>query len=141
MARIALLVGCDLRLWEYLVRALRLRCPQCGKGRLFRTPLSMFDHCVYCGLQYAREEGYLLGSIYFNYGLTALIVSVGYPLLVFGFDLPSQIVLWSTMAFCIIFPLWFFRYARSLWIAFDQLCDPEKPHGKNSNGPSDRRQR
>ena len=115
-----------MRLWKYFFRAIRLRCPQCGKGRIFRTPFSMFSHCVYCELKYAREEGYFLGSIYFNYGLTALIVTIGYPLLVFVFELPGQIVLWSTMVFCVVFPLWFFRYARSLWIAFDQLCDPEE---------------
>ncbi|MBC20220.1 MAG: hypothetical protein CMJ74_08155 [Planctomycetaceae bacterium] len=84
----------------------------------------MFHHCVFCGLVYERESGYFLGSIYFNYGLTALVVTGGYPLLVFGLKLPANIVLWGTMAFCVLFPLWFFRYARSMWIAFDQLIDP-----------------
>ena len=27
-------------------------------------------------------------------------------------------------AFCLVFPLWFFRYARALWIAFDERWDP-----------------
>jgi len=85
----------------------------------------MFDHCAYCGLKYAREEGYFLGSIYINYGLTALLIVVGYPLLVFGFGLPSEVIIWSAFAFCILFPVWFFRYARSLWIALDQFWDPE----------------
>jgi hypothetical protein len=84
----------------------------------------MFHHCVYCGLVYERESGYFLGSIYFNYGLTALAVTIGYPLLVFGFELPSNVIFWSALVFCVLFPMWFFRYARSLWIAFDQLCDP-----------------
>ena len=27
-------------------------------------------------------------------------------------------------AFCVLFPLWFFRYARSLWLGFDYYFDP-----------------
>lgn len=113
-----------LRLWTYLLRSFRLRCPECGKGRIFYAFSKMFHHCVYCGLVYERESGYFLGSIYFNYGLTALAVTIGYPLLVFGFELPSNVIFWSALGFCILFPMWFFRYARSMWIAFDQLCDP-----------------
>jgi hypothetical protein len=25
-----------------------------------------------------------------------------------------------------MFPMWFFRYARSLWLGFDQYVDPRK---------------
>ena len=113
-----------MRFWQFLFRAWRLRCPACGRGRLFRTGFRMFPHCVYCGLHYEREAGYFLGSIYFNYGLTAMLVAIGYPLLVFGFRLPADVVLWVALLFCVLFPLWFFRYARSLWIGFDQFCDP-----------------
>jgi uncharacterized protein (DUF983 family) len=136
-----------LRMWTYLFRSLRLRCPRCGRGRIFRTFFKMFDHCVYCGLKYAREEGYFLGSIYFNYGLTAFVVTIGYPLLVFGFAFPSEIVFWLALGFCILFPIWFFRYARSLWIAFDQLfdpeelCNPQKRKQQIGTGTSDQEQR
>lgn len=113
-----------LRFWTYLLRSIRLRCPQCGKGRIYYAFSKMFRHCVFCGLVYERESGYFLGAIYFNYGLTALVVTVGYPLLVFGLRLPANVIFWAAMVFCILFPFCFFRYARSLWIAFDQLCDP-----------------
>jgi hypothetical protein len=33
-------------------------------------------------------------------------------------------MLWPLAAFCVFFPLWFFRYARSLWLAFDEYFDP-----------------
>jgi hypothetical protein len=29
-----------------------------------------------------------------------------------------------TLAFALLFPIWFFRYARSLWLGFDQFMDP-----------------
>lgn len=84
----------------------------------------MFEHCNFCGLKYEREAGYFLGSIYFNYGMTATLVTIGYLVLVFVFGLTGKIVLWAALLFCLVFPLWFFRYARSLWLGLDQLFDP-----------------
>ena len=127
-----------LRLWTYFLRSLRLRCPQCGRGRIYYAFSNMFHHCVYCGLVYERESGYFLGSIYFNYGLTALLVTGGYPLLVFVLKLPANVVFWAAMAFCILFPLWFFRYARSMWIAFDQLVDPGESRSRIQSDKPDR---
>ena len=84
----------------------------------------MHERCAECRLQYQRDPGYFLGAIYFNYGLTALLVTIAYPLLVFVFELPTQRVLLGCLLFCLLFPLWFFRHSRSLWIAMDQFFDP-----------------
>ena len=65
-------------------RALRLRCPRCGKGRLFAGWFRMVPECSDCQLKYERAPGYFLGSAYFNYGATALILTVSYMSLHFG---------------------------------------------------------
>lgn len=85
----------------------------------------MVPHCEICGLDFRQEPGFYLGSIYFNYGLTALIVTVAYFTLYFATDLPGTALLVGLTAFCVLFPLWFFRYARSLWLGFDQYFDPD----------------
>ncbi len=105
-------------------RALRLRCPACGVGKLFRNRLQMQDPCQQCGRKFDRAPGYLLGSIYFNYGVTTLLVVVLYFSLFFSNTLSSRQLLWTLGAFSLLFPLWFFRYARALWIAFDERWDP-----------------
>jgi hypothetical protein len=38
------------------------------------------------------------------------------------------------MAFCLLFPLWFFRYARSLWLGLDYYFDPKDDHRKLPSG-------
>jgi uncharacterized protein (DUF983 family) len=38
--------------------ALRLRCPYCGRGKLFSHGFTMNDHCSNCGWIFEREEGY-----------------------------------------------------------------------------------
>jgi hypothetical protein len=87
--------------------------------------------CDHCGLIYNREPGYFLGSIYFNYGLTAVLVTVGYFAGYFFTDIPNNVLLWGLLAFTLIFPLWFFRYARALWMGFDELFDSRT--GKENN--------
>lgn len=127
-------------LGKLIGRGLRLRCPACGEGKLFRTWLSMHDPCQSCGRKFDREPGYLLGSIYFNYGVTALLVVVMYFAFYFSETLSNNQRLFALGAFSIVFPLWFFRYARALWIAFDEKFDPwpnEKEQRKLQQSQSD----
>lgn len=84
----------------------------------------MWPECHECHLPFEREPGFYLGSIYFNYGLTALIVTIAYFALYFGAEISQTAVLFALLAFCGVFPLWFFRYARSLWLGMDQYIDP-----------------
>jgi uncharacterized protein (DUF983 family) len=108
-----------------LTQALRLRCPMCGRSKLFRSWFRMHHACDQCGIKFDRGPGFYLGSIYINYGLTAFVVTVGYLVMFFA-DTPypgTRLVLLS--AFCLLFPLCFFRYARSLWLAMDVYFDPK----------------
>jgi hypothetical protein len=84
----------------------------------------MHDSCAGCGRRFNRGPGYLLGSIYFNYGVTAMLILVLYFAMFFGDVLtdPQRLVVLSL--FAAGFASWFFRYARALWIAFDEHWDP-----------------
>lgn len=106
------------------MRAMRLRCPLCGEGRLFRSWFTMHAHCPTCGAPLEREPGFYLGSIYINYGLTALLVAVVYPVLLFRGVASNEVLLVAALAFTIVFPLVLFPWSRSLWLAFDQWYDP-----------------
>jgi hypothetical protein len=84
----------------------------------------MYPRCQWCELRYEREPGYFLGSIYINYGLTALLVTMGYFALYFSRLVTPQQALWIVAALALVFPVWFFRYARSMWLGFDHYWDP-----------------
>lgn len=114
-------------LWRLLVlitRALRLRCPACGRGRIFRGWFTTCVACSNCGRPFQRGPGFFLGSIYFNYGITALLVMIVYFACFFTAALTDRQLFYVTMALALFFPVWFFRYARALWVAFDELWDP-----------------
>ena len=112
-----------MRLPTILARCFRLRCPRCGQGRLFEGWFRMAKGCENCGLKFDREPGYFLGSIYFNYGVTAVIVTTTYMVGFFVFEINDTLLLAVLGAFCVLFPLWFFRYARALWMGLDELFD------------------
>ena len=133
-----------------LRRALALRCPRCGETPLFPGARGMAKNappaersaavrvadwlagwfvmtpaCALCGLRFERAQGYWVGAIYVNYAVTVMIAVGGYLLLWNLAGLPTgwQLALW--VPFVIAFPLWFFRYSRSLWLALELLVNPE----------------
>jgi uncharacterized protein (DUF983 family) len=105
-------------------RALKLRCPACGRSPIFRGWFAMHESCLGCGRRFNRDPGYLLGSIYFNYGITALLVVTMYFTMFFRDWLSDRQRLIVLSLFAIVFPIWFFRYARAFWMAFDERWDP-----------------
>jgi uncharacterized protein (DUF983 family) len=66
-----------------------------------------------------------VGAIYVNYAVTVVIAVGGFFLLRATTELTSagQLAIW--MPFVIVFPLWFFRYSRSLWLGLEFLLNPE----------------
>lgn len=86
----------------------------------------MHKKCSSCGTVFEREPGFFLGAIYFNYGLTAIISTVGFMVLRFGGYLTNNQALAVTVAFAVLFPILYFRNSRSMWMAFDQLIDPRQ---------------
>jgi len=50
--------------WTLLARGARRRCPQCGRGALFKRLNVMHDRCAVCGLQYLDNQGDLFGYLF-----------------------------------------------------------------------------
>jgi uncharacterized protein (DUF983 family) len=85
----------------------------------------MAEACALCGLRYERAQGYFVGAIYVNYGVTA-ILALGIFFLLWSLTTLSaaaQLALVAPVA--VLFPLWFFRYSRSLWLALEWLINRE----------------
>ena len=82
------------------------------------------DHCPHCQLKFEREQGYFIGAMYINYGATVAIAVPGYLLLdaFTGMTINQQLALW--VPFAVLFPLFFFHHARSLWLMMDHFFNP-----------------
>ena len=118
------------RLLTLLMRTLRLRCPRCGKGKLFRRRFTMYERCPVCQLVYEREEGFYTGAVALN-----LIVS---ELLVAAFAIPFSVwaalhpavpfipILLLASPLPVLLPLLFFRHSKALWISVNYWLDPPR---------------
>ncbi len=113
------------RLARALGRAIRLRCPRCGETPLFRGWFRMADSCALCGLRFERAQGYFVGAIYVNYGVTVILAVGGFFLLWAGLGLSTGAQLAVLVPVVVLFPLWFFRYSRSLWLAIEWSLNRE----------------
>jgi uncharacterized protein (DUF983 family) len=113
------------RVAQGMRRAARLRCPRCGRAPLFRGWFTMNAVCAVCDLRFERAQGYWIGAIYVNYGVTTLIAVAGFFTLWSWTTLSTatQLAIW--VPFCVIFPLWFFRYSRAVWLAVEHGVNPE----------------
>ena len=107
-----------------LVRALRLRCPVCGEGKLFRGFFKMYDDCPVCHFHYEREPGYYTGAIAVNLVVAELIIAAVTLPLAIDQNIPFvSLLIWGmTMPF--LLPIIFFRHAKSFWMALDHLFHP-----------------
>jgi uncharacterized protein (DUF983 family) len=111
-----------------LARALVLRCPRCGDGKLFAGWFRMHPACDGCGLSFAREPGFYLGSIYINYGITVLLTGALYATILGGGG-SHEVALAACLAVAVLFPLAFFRHARSLLLALDSSVNRHQGPG------------
>jgi uncharacterized protein (DUF983 family) len=106
---------------EMVRRAVGLRCPRCGEGRVFAGWFTMHETCARCGLRFEREPGYFVGAIYVNYAVTA-VLCLGVPI---ALDVAIGVPLWAQVtlacAIAVLVPVVFFRYSRSVWLGIDHF--------------------
>jgi uncharacterized protein (DUF983 family) len=117
-------------LMQIMRRATHWRCPNCGRGRLFRGVFRMLARCPVCGLSYFPEQGYYVGAMIINYGITtAIVVAIFLVSLLFpdftSLSTNSKILLW--MAFAVALSLLLMRHSYSFWLGLDFWVKPRQP--------------
>jgi uncharacterized protein (DUF983 family) len=110
-----------------LRRALTRRCPYCGGGSIYKGYLELRETCPTCGVRFEREEGYFLGAYALNL-IVSEFLALGLALyLIFGTGFRDADIIWKTavaVAMAVVFPIIFFPYSRTVWIAMDLTFHP-----------------
>lgn len=100
---------------------IRLRCPVCEQGALFKDWFTMHRTCPHCSVRFERHDGEETGGMSISIVVTAVIFLVGYYVSELTWDLPLWLDLSIWMTFAVVFPILFYRYSRALWVAFLHL--------------------
>jgi uncharacterized protein (DUF983 family) len=107
-----------------LWRGMLLRCPVCGRGRLFRRWFKMNEQCPVCGFHFEREEGYFTGAMAVNLIIAEVLLTAA----VIPLALQPWISLLWLFVFGVVlsvsFPLLFYRHSKALWMSIDHLLHP-----------------
>jgi uncharacterized protein (DUF983 family) len=104
---------------------LTLRCPICGKGKLFKSLLDTPEQCPHCGYFFMRESGYYLPHFAIAYPPTVAAALLTWPFLKYVVGVQSdRIILPAMILVGVTFGLWIIRYAKMIWLVFDLTIHP-----------------
>ena len=102
---------------------LKLRCPACGRGRVFDRPFHVKDLCEYCGVRFKREEGFFVGALLINVVTTEFVILMSYLISLPVIDAHYQLVLALLFVVALLFPLVFYHHSWSIWLSFDHFVE------------------
>jgi predicted RNA-binding Zn-ribbon protein involved in translation (DUF1610 family) len=104
--------------FQIVARGLSNRCPNCGGRTLFKagTWFQTNRNCPSCGLLIERDEGFFLGSMSLNYGVTLVCFLTPVMLLAYRGVIGVTTAVVIAAVGSIVFPALFYRSSRSWWL-------------------------
>jgi hypothetical protein len=92
----------------------------------------MAERCPRCGMRFEREEGFFLGAYVVNFGVTEtllLVVLMAYVIVQANADgdVPLLPVIGAAVAAAVAMPLFFYPFARTIWVAIELAMRPLDP--------------
>jgi len=112
-------------------RASLLHCPRCGAGGILATWFRLAEHCPRCGLALERGErsDFWIGAYVFNLAIGELL-AIGIPIVWVIATWPNPS--WGRVevlaaVLCVLPPMVFSPFSRTLWLAWDLSFRPSEP--------------
>lgn len=118
------------RITTLFLRALRLRCPNCGGYPVILRWFTLCDNCPVCGIKLQRgEEGYWVGAYMFNL-IAAELVWAASMVAILRWTWPNPpwtgLVVGGVIVM-VLAPVAFFPFSRLVFLAFDLVFRPPQP--------------
>lgn len=114
----------------YASRAARLRCPNCGDGKVLGGWGSVLERCSHCHLRFARSgPEYFTAAMLCNFLIAELLFATSFATAVVLTwpDVPWDAMTWVAVAGAVIVPVAMFPFARVAWLTIDTLIRPVTP--------------
>jgi uncharacterized protein (DUF983 family) len=108
-------------------RALRLRCPHCGEGRVLKTFNTVHDHCTGCGFHFCRsDDDYFSGAMFFGMmiGETLAVLAIGAGIWITYPNVPWSFLQYAIPVVLLAVMIVLFPVSRVVWLAIDVMLRP-----------------
>src|SRR3954466_9006055 len=92
---------------QIISRGLTNRCPNCGGKTLFKADkLFELDRaCRQCGLKLEKDEGFFLGAMAINYGVTCFGLLAPVAILWYAGVLPGKVTIGLVIGLALVAPM------------------------------------
>ncbi|HVU34365.1 MAG TPA: DUF983 domain-containing protein [Opitutaceae bacterium] len=105
---------------QIVARGLTNRCPNCGGRTLFKpgTLFQVNESCPVCGFPINRgtDEGFYLGSLSLNYGVTLVCFLLPLALLAYHGVIGATAAIVTALVGAVVVPALLYRPSRSWWL-------------------------
>ncbi|HWA85298.1 MAG TPA: DUF983 domain-containing protein [Opitutus sp.] len=105
---------------QVIARGLTNRCPNCGGHTLFKPgrPFEVNKTCPACGFRIERnnDEGFFLGSLSLNYGVTLIGFLLPVLLLAYHHVISATTATVLAIIGAVVVPILLYRPSRSWWL-------------------------
>lgn len=103
---------------QIVSRGLTNRCPNCGGRALFKagTLFELNRSCPDCGLKLERDEGFYLGSLSLNYGVTLICYLLPVMLLAYFKVIGTTLAIVLAAVGAVVVPALLYRSSRSWFL-------------------------
>lgn len=118
-----------------LAWCLLLRCPACGRSRIFERLFQVRERCAACGVIFKREEGFFVGAIMVAVVATEIVIVLAYISSLSIVAAHYQLVIAALFAVALFFPVAFYHHSWSIWLSFDHFIEglPKGPENQLKN--------
>jgi uncharacterized protein (DUF983 family) len=100
---------------QIIARGLTNCCPNCGGKTLFQEGrrFDIADSCRACGLKIEKDDGFFLGAMSLNYGITVFGFLAPVALLWYAGVLGGKTAVVTALAGAVVLPIALYRSSRS----------------------------
>jgi uncharacterized protein (DUF983 family) len=100
---------------QVIARGLINRCPNCGGSHLFKegTLFQLADECPDCHLRFEKDEGFFLGAMALNYGVTVVVFLTPVVLAWYAGWIGGRLAVGLALGLSLVMPIVLYRSSRS----------------------------
>jgi uncharacterized protein (DUF983 family) len=105
----------------------RLKCPNCGRGKVLAGGFKVRERCSRCGFRYERsDDNYFQGAMFVNFmiGGATFALSLLVVLLASWPNVPWNALTYGAPVMMLVFMVVLYPFSKTVWLTADVMIRP-----------------